>query len=203
VGTGGGMMGFRQPDGSIRWGMITNAHVTGLDARPGLIMGQPDFRRPFGGIIKVHEISRQRGAKNLVDLAQLFCEDSEGKLTCYPEQVTLGRLGAGWRDAVLRMDSGKDGRTTGGTKGICVGIKGVSQVGYGSNDVRRLEDLDFFAKPNGGDVSQAGDSGSMILDLKDNYFISLLFAGGGGQTIGCAARNVIAACNGVMPKLAA
>lgn len=197
VGTAGCMMGFKQPDGSVKWGMITNAHVTGFDLPPGSLIGQPSFRNPFARLIKVFPIDFALGAKNEVDLALLDCLNNEGKLTCSPEFVMGGKLLPEWGDSQLREYHQKDGRTTGYTDFMCVGIGGVSTIEYGPGQNGRFVSLDVHAKQGGGDPSKPGDSGSAIRS-RENHLRGLLFAGGGGQTLAIPARNVIKWAQGVL-----
>lgn len=178
---------------------ITNAHVTGLGRTPNWPMHQPTGGNAdyFALVRKVHEIQMGNGGKNLVDLAILDPRDLDGKHTVKPEQIGLGVLGTKAVDAKIGLKVVKSGRTTGVTQGRCVGIKGVSQVGYDAGKVGRFIDQDIFAADEG-NFSAAGDSGSFILQAGTNNLVALLFAGGGRQTIGNPARHVLAAAKATL-----
>ena len=178
---------------------ITNAHVSGMRGE-GKRMGQPVAQgKYFATVQKVFPISFARNASNTIDLAVLDGKSADGAHRITPHQTDIaGRLGKEFKDAKSGMRVIKSGRTTGVTRGKCVGIKGVSHVGYDSGTAR-FTDLDIF-RGDSGDLSAAGDSGSAILEEGTNNFVSLLFAGGGGSTLGCAARNVMRAINGTMYK---
>lgn len=178
---------------------ITNAHVTGLDRAAHWPMHQPSKAngRYFALVQRTHEITVGSGGKNLVDLAVLDPRDADGKHTVKPEQIGLGKLGTQALDAKLGMRVVKSGRTTGATRGRCVGVKGISSVGYDAGKVARFVDQDIFAADSG-HFSQAGDSGSFILQEGTNHLVALLFAGGGNQTIGNPARHVLAAAEATL-----
>lgn len=189
VGTLGCMVEYKV-NGETRYGALTNAHVTGLTQRAGYPIMQPTSAnsRPFAVVHDVAKIDVSQSASNLVDMAVLDCKTADGH-TCTPNQLGIGKLGKQLVNASLGMRVVKSGRTTGVTRGKCVGIRGVSLVGYGGRTPARFVDLDVY-RGDSGDLSAAGDSGSAILRESDNSFASLLFAGGGGQTLACPSRNV-------------
>lgn len=92
----------------------------------------------------------------------------------------------GWKtrdsinDAVVAGVTGvqKTGRTTGYTTGDISAVAFDGWVGYDSGDAYFEDQL--LIKP--GNFSDAGDSGSCILDMEENI-IGLLFAGGATHTI--------------------
>lgn len=195
LGTLGCMMIFE----GRRVGAITNAHVTGLSAPIGKPIGQPDGRNPFAKVLRVAPLDRADYARNLVDLGLVGCINEEGRHTISPELIGLGRLSARSVDAELRLRVAKSGRTTGVTRGRCIGVAGIYRVGYGGGLTLRFVDLDVFgANGDGGRFSQAGDSGSAIVTEDGLNFTSLLFAGGGGQTLGCPARHVLDFAKGTL-----
>lgn len=171
---------------------ITNAHVSGLNGQ-GKRMYQPQASGSyFSRVTRVFPIDFARNASNVVDLAVLDGKSGDGLHRITPHQTDIaGRLGKGWKDAYSGMRVIKSGRTTGVTRGKCVGIKGVSHIGY-ENGTARFVDLDIFRGDNG-DLSSAGDSGSAVQEESSNDLASHLFAGGGGTTLGCAARNIFKA----------
>lgn len=178
---------------------ITNAHVSGLQGE-GKRMGQPSARgNYFATVYRVFPVDFRQGASNKIDLAVMDGKSADGKHRVTPHQTDItGRLGKEWKDAKSGMRVVKSGRTTGVTHGTCVGTNGISHVGY-DNGTARFTNLDIF-RASGGNFSAAGDSGSAILEDGTNNFVSLLFAGGSGTTLGCAARNVMQAINGQMYK---
>lgn len=176
---------------------ITNAHVTGLGAARGHVMGQPSGSNPFARVQRVVPIDFSSGAENRVDLGVLNCRNSDGKDLCDPRQIGLGVLGRRASIATVGMRVAKSGRTTFVTNGECVGIHGAALVGYGGGKTARFVDLDVY-EADSGDFSRPGDSGSAILRASSHDLVSLLFAGGGGQTLGCASRHVLQAADATM-----
>jgi hypothetical protein len=182
---------------------ITNAHVTGLTRAANWPMHQPAATNPnyFSLVRRVVPITMGRNGRNVVDLAILDPRDKDGKHRCTPEQIGLGKLGTKAVDAKLGMQVVKSGRTTGNTKGRCVGVKGVSQVSYDAGKVGRFVDQNVFSSDDGS-FSAAGDSGSMILEAGTNNFVALLFAGSGSgrgsDTIGNPSHHVLAAAKATM-----
>jgi hypothetical protein len=178
---------------------LTNAHVTGLDRVANWPMHQPSSTNPhyFALVRKVVPIDLRTNASNKVDLAILDPRDKDGKHRCKPEQIGIGKLGTKMVDAKLGMKVVKSGRTTGVTRGRCVGVKGVSLVGYDAGKTARYTDQDIFASDSG-KFSDAGDSGSFILEEGTNNLVALLFAGGNDQTIGNPSRYVAQAAEAVL-----
>lgn len=99
-------------------------------------------------------------------------------------------------DPVLDMAVIKDGRTTGVTHGVVTGLEFEGRINYGGTNFARfghqgvVEGID-------GEFSAGGDSGSMVFTELDGdlYFVGLLFAGGGGQTIINRASDVVRLLN--------
>jgi len=79
----------------------------------------------------------------------------------------------------------KSGRTTELTRGTIIAIDAVVRVGYGPSKEYIINDCIVSTIE-----SAPGDSGSALLDFASNRVVGLLFAGGGGYTIGCTASNV-------------
>ena len=77
----------------------------------------------------------------------------------------------------LDMAIKKSGRTTGFTQGIITQVDVTSDVQYGPGQVARFTD-----QLMAGNMSQGGDSGSVVLN-GDNRLVGLLFAGGDNTTI--------------------
>lgn len=195
VGTLGGFVKFVR-NGKVHYGAITNAHVTGLDGL-GKTMHQPTPRHEaFGSVYLIHQI-KMGGAVNYVDCALLNVGRTDGKYaplvhTVKPEQVELGRINpVPVRSAQIGEAVRKRGRTTGTTVGKVIGVQASSRVSYGSDGTALFRGQNVFEAPSG-DFSQPGDSGSLILD-DENRPHSLLFAGGGGTTLGNPITKVMEA----------
>lgn len=166
---------------------ITNAHVTGLKASKGLTMHQPSQNaKPFAAVEEVHPISFS--AQNKIDAALLRCH-SQGSHFVDNTQVGLGKLGRQVVLPKLGMEVVKTGRTTGATLGKIVGLNASSVVGYGGGSARYVGQI-VIESPSGL-FSDAGDSGSFILEKGTNNLVGLLFAGGGNRTIANVAKEVL------------
>ena len=92
-------------------------------------------------------------------------------------RVTLGTL------------TTKKGRTTEITKLVCDGVDGTFRVQYGGGRIGAFQQTDIYVAEDGGEGSAGGDSGSAILSRDGSIWYSLLFAGGGGRTLGNQALN--------------
>ena len=113
------------------------------------------------------------------------------------------------RAATLHMVVAKEGRTTGTTKGMVIGLNAqVGPVGYGQGPDGMPRFGGFSGQIlveglNGLDFSQAGDSGSLIVGLVDGAFhpVALLVGGnvptdaGANGTFGCPIDEVMTALN--------
>lgn len=177
-----GTLGFvlKGPDGKP-WG-ITNEHVTDHNS-VGAVMCQPDSRGPGFAKVKANVGIQFGNAANYIDASLLDLTMPDGKASCYPTQLDVGRLASTWRTAKLGDKVGKSGRTTGVVRGGTVTeIEATSHVGYDGGTARFERQL-VFRGPSG-DLSGPGDSGSLIFFDNDVAPCALLFAGGGGDTIG-------------------
>lgn len=195
VGTLGAAVEFRR-DGEVLYGAITNAHVTGLRGA-GKTMHQPTTRHEaFGQVARVYPI-HMGGEANYVDCALINVGRTDGPYaplthTVKPEQVDLGRINpVPVTSPQVGQAVRKRGRTTSTTTGRVIGIHGTSQVSYGSDGSALFRGQNVF-RGDRGDFSQSGDSGSLIMD-DENRPHSLLFAGGGGTTLGNPISRVIEA----------
>jgi hypothetical protein len=105
------------------------------------------------------------------------------------------RLGypAGVGSAAIDMSVAKSGRTTGLTRGVVVSVDTDIQVAY---DIGNLVFQGQIAieSTDGGAFSDAGDSGSLVVDLTSGQAIGLLFCG--SDTIGFANHlsDVLSVC---------
>ena len=92
----------------------------------------------------------------------------------------------------------KSGRTTAVTTGtiIATGVNGV-QVNFGTETSPIIATFDNCVEiqADSGSFSNAGDSGSVILDETTGGVVSLLFAGDGVTTTGCDIGEVMARFN--------
>lgn len=122
---------------------------------------------------------------NLVDAA--LAKPTSGEVV----DDTVYRLGAtaGVRDPKLNDTVRKSGRTTETTSGRVVGIDADVAVDYGDGKVAQFE-RQTIIRAASGNFSAGGDSGSAILS-EDNFFVGLLFAGGGRDTIANRASDVV------------
>lgn len=201
VGTLSCAVEYESPDGGRKFGALTNYHVAVSKEQRGIRMGQPSGSGGdwFAKLDNWAPISFSQGASNRVDGAVLDTWRDDGKYapgthTVKPEQFNLGAitpepvLVAGQKvgDRVH-----KSGRTTGYRAGRVIGIGATSHVGYDGGTARFVDQL--VIQGDGGDMSQPGDSGSLILTESGNRPYALLFAGGGGQTIANPIQFVIEA----------
>jgi len=96
--------------------------------------------------------------------------------------LLIGELNPIITPAVVGNTYIKAGRTTGLTEAKCTAIGASVRVGYGDFDAFFV-DQDVFENSDQ-PFSAAGDSGSCIICTCNGGPSSLLFAGGGNQTIG-------------------
>jgi hypothetical protein len=101
-----------------------------------------------------------------------------------PEILEIGEPG-GIVEGNLGMDVMKSGRTTGLTTGTIQQIDVSVRVNFGPGRVALFED-----QLMAGDMSQPGDSGSVVLD-DQKRMVGLLFAGGVGTTLINRIQNVV------------
>lgn len=104
-----------------------------------------------------------------------------------PEIAVVGRP-LGLRRAELGDEVMKHGRTTAFTAGDVIGVDASSQVSYRDKGTGLFRDQ-IIIEGRGGDFSAGGDSGSWIVN-ENRDLVGLLFAGGGGVTIGNQMPNV-------------
>ena len=102
--------------------------------------------------------------------------------------MTVGPRPFGIADPDVGDRVRKMGRTTNITFGRVIGMDAVVRVSYGDDGVALFEDQ-IIVEGDAGDFSAGGDSGSWII-RNDESLVALLYAGGGGQTIGNRITNV-------------
>lgn len=182
-------------DGKRMIGAMTNYHVAVASETVGLKMGQPDGASG-DWFAKLVRWSPMKGNQNRVDGAMLdtWRDDKPayqpGRHMVKPEQFRIGKINP---DPVLQHRIGdlvqKSGRTTGHQKGRVVGVEGTSQIDYGDKGVLQFVGQTSYRGLES-TFSGPGDSGSLIVTM-DNRPHGLLFAGGGGTTIGNQIKDVI------------
>lgn len=101
--------------------------------------------------------------------------------------VNLG-IPNGITEATLGMDVVKSGRTTETTAGQVIGIDASVGVNYGASGVAYFRNQIITTN-----MSQGGDSGSLLLSRADRMATGLLFAGSSAVTIHNNISNVIMA----------
>jgi hypothetical protein len=111
-------------------------------------------------------------------------------------RTTLPKVGALAQPApvpaALGMKVHKHGRTTGYRRGQVVDIAADVNVGYDFGTARFVDQM-VIVGDGGQSFSDAGDSGSLIVDRKTRRATGLLFAGSGSHTIANHIENVLAA----------
>jgi hypothetical protein len=93
------------------------------------------------------------------------------------EILELGTV-TGEREAELGMEVKKSGRTTGLTTGTVQLLDASVQVGYGGEKIALFTNQILTTN-----MSQGGDSGSLLVDAEGNRAVGLLFAGSDQVTI--------------------
>lgn len=93
------------------------------------------------------------------------------------EILELGAV-TGEREAELGMEVKKSGRTTGLTTGTVQLLDASVQVGYGGENIALFTHQILTTN-----MSQGGDSGSLLVDAEGNRAVGLLFAGSDQVTI--------------------
>lgn len=188
LGTLGCACSFVAPAGHRRWGILSNWHVMVTGSSPGAHpQHQPTDQYPaIAHLTDFEEVSA--GKTNYIDAA-VADADIDGLHSVGPQLLGAGKMATEPTDALQDIAVAKSGRTTGYQLGLCVGTGAVVSIGYG-NFTATFHDQDVF-EGSTGDFSGPGDSGSLIFTAADRSPVALLFAGGGGTTIGCPIRHVI------------
>jgi hypothetical protein len=91
-------------------------------------------------------------------------------------------------EATLGMEVAKSGRTTQATTSKVIGIAATVAVGYGAAGVAYYRDQILTTN-----MSQGGDSGSLLVSRSDQRATGLLFAGSSVVTVHNNIRNVLMA----------
>jgi hypothetical protein len=133
--------------------------------------------------------TRIQAADNLVDCAiaePLNPDDVKNEI------LQIGSI-SGTTEGTLGMAIKKSGRTTGLTTGIIQQIDVTSRVSYGLNKTAT-----FVDQLMAGNMSQGGDSGSVVLS-QENQLLGLLFAGSNTTTLINRIQNVFQALQVSLP----
>jgi len=190
LGTAGAPCAWPGPDKATKWGFLTNWHIAhggiGSDRHPihqptdaqGIIGYRDEFAQPTPAGV------------NTVDACLVDCF-VQGKHTIAWSILGQDTFSPEPRNATVGQAAFKTGRTTGLTEGACVAVGASARVDYG-DFTAVFQDQDVYETPNA-HFAAPGDSGSMILCACNRGPMSLLFAGGGRQTIGNPIRHVIEA----------
>ena len=103
---------------------------------------------------------------------------------------SIHRLGIpkGSQEATLNMDVIKTGRTTGTTANKVIAIDSTVAVNYGAGRIAYFKNQ-FMTR----DMSNGGDSGSLLLNRANRNAVGLLFAGSSQVTIFNNIHNVMMA----------
>ena len=101
------------------------------------------------------------------------------------EIIDIGKID-GVKDPELGMAVRKSGRTTGTTTGTIESLDATVQVGYGGNRVAQFEHQILTTN-----MSQPGDSGSLLVDGSENKAVALLFAGSDQVTVHSPIQKVM------------
>jgi hypothetical protein len=94
--------------------------------------------------------------------------------------------------AAVGMNVHKHGRTTGYRRGHVIDVAADVNVGYDFGTARFIDQI-IIVGDGGTAFSDAGDSGSLIVDRKTRRATGLLFAGSSSHTIANHAARVVAA----------
>ena len=169
-----GTLGARVLDRTTGAAMIlSNWHVlvASWGARPGQRIFQPGRLDGGTDADSVATLTRDAMSSNL-DAAVATLDGSRGLIN---DQLDLGPV-TGVGRAELGMELMKSGRTSGTTHAVVTAVEGIARMTYGYVEriIRNVVTLDPL---NAGQVSEAGDSGSLWLDAATTRAIGLHFAG--------------------------
>lgn len=192
VGTAGCPVRWRDLQSQDHWGILSNWHV--------FSMGRYDVGHPQHQPLDNRPACAYLAAATPVDPSQPNTTDAaiadamvNGFHSIDWQILDLGPLTPTPVDATVGQAVHKVGRTTGLTKAVCSAVGAGVRVNYGDFEAIFL-DQDVFDDVDGS-FSAPGDSGSLIVCDCNNGPTSLLFAGGGGSTIGNPIRFVIQKLN--------
>ncbi len=189
-----GTLGCLVTDGGGRF-ILSNNHV--LADENALPLGSPIFQPGLldsgnAATDKVARLSKFVTIKKLPAKNEVDCAIA-GVLTqnlCSPKFLPKVSLGSTTPiAAAVGMKVHKHGRTTGYTRGQVVDIAADVNVGYDFGTARFVDQIIVIG--DSGSFSDAGDSGSLIVDRKTRKATGLLFAGSSSHTIANHIENVL------------
>jgi len=161
-------------------------NITGLPSECPIATGAANFLNSIAGLLgsssRLQAIEQEPG-ENLVDAAiarPLNPDDVKAEI------LQIGAI-QGTAEGELGMALKKSGRTTGLTTGEIQQVDVTVNVQYGEGQIAQFTD-----QLMAGAMSQGGDSGSAVLDDRNNL-IGLLFAGSDTTTIMNRIQNVFSA----------
>jgi len=129
------------------------------------------------------------GAENVIDAAVMkTTKDEVGNSTPQPPIAYGTPRTTVFERPYLGLKVQKLGRTTGFTKGTITGLNVMAIVPYNPGLVFFVQQIEITG--DNGLFSNSGDSGSLIVSM-DRFPVALLFAGGGGTTIGNPIQAVL------------
>jgi hypothetical protein len=187
VGTLACLVRTGDPTDPKSYAALTNWHVASVtDKRPRVEIHQPTrSRTPIATCTRFAQPTP--GETNYCDASAGSCLVNR-RHTLSPQILNIGPIHPEPINLATGMNVQKSGRTTGHTTGWCESTGAAARVSYGNYTVE-FADQDVLRGDNG-DLSAAGDSGSLVLTRDGAQPASLLFAGGGGITIASPMRYV-------------
>ena len=163
----------------------------------GLLVSLKEGRlEPAQRELLAEALRAQAEGDNLVDAA--WCEAYDGDENLLSTTILdIGPVTDGLVEADLGLLVKKRGRTTRLRHGQVTGVGAEVDVNYGNGKVARFVNQVVIRNVGSGDFSAGGDSGSAIVTQETNQLVALLFAGGGGDTIGNRFQDVWGAFPGL------
>lgn len=163
-----------------------NAAIGDAILQPGRVDGGKNPRDKVATLTKFVPIKFGSGQYNLVDAA--IARPLNSALI----MGSIYRLGIpkGTQEATLNMDVIKTGRTTRTTANRVIAIDATVAVNFGGGNVAYFKNQ-FMTN----DMSNGGDSGSLLLNRDTRKAVGLLFAGSSTVTIFNNIHNVMMALN--------
>ena len=183
----------RKTDGTSGEFILSNTHILANEnnASIGDSILQPGKRdggtTPTIAKLSDFEPLNFSGGKNFIDAAIAQVINSGDVL---PNIQGIGRVGNSPMAAFRGQSVEKHGRTTFLTQGIIDGLAEDIAINYLSGRAN-LEDQITIRGTAGGNFSDGGDSGSLIVDTMTNRPIALLVGGGTGITVACPISPVL------------
>lgn len=187
VGTAGCPVSWMDAFDERHWGILSNWHVfSGGKYGYDYPQHQPTDDRPTCATLRAWT-EVQPNQPNTTDAA-IADALVDGFHSIDWSILDLGVINATMHRAAVGDYVRKVGRTTGLTHARCTAVDATARVGYGDFDAV-FTGQDIYDDVEGS-FSAPGDSGSLIVCDCNGGPTSLLFAGGGNQTIGNAIADV-------------